>query len=131
MATPELVSLQASQLPSLDTAEPMWIYDRDSLRFLAVNDAAVRQYGYSRRQFLEMTILDIRPLEDISKLLRHTLNLGVPHANSQGKWRHCRKGGCVFEVEVTSWQLMFEGRAAEMVLAVPVPLRKSVAAAAY
>src|SRR5262249_51911006 len=43
---------------------PMWVYERDTLRFLAVNEAAVRRYGYSRQEFLNMTIEDIRPPED-------------------------------------------------------------------
>src|SRR6185436_3216750 len=48
---------------------PMWMYDRETLRFLAVNDAAVRHYGYSRDQFATMTLTDIRPSEDALALL--------------------------------------------------------------
>ena len=48
--------------------QAMWVYDLTTLRFLAVNDAAVRHYGYSRTEFLEMTIKDIRPPEDIQLL---------------------------------------------------------------
>ena len=44
---------------------PMWVYDVESLKFLTVNDAAVAHYGYSREEFLAMTIMDIRPVEDI------------------------------------------------------------------
>ena len=40
---------------------PMWTFDRDTLRFVAVNDAAVRHYGYTRDEFLAMTLADIRP----------------------------------------------------------------------
>lgn len=47
---------------------PMWVYDVDSLRFLAVNAAAIHQYGYSEREFLGMTIADIRPSEDRARL---------------------------------------------------------------
>jgi PAS domain-containing protein len=60
---------------AFETAEtPMWVYDVKSLAFLAVNDAAVRLYGYSRDQFLAMTILDIRPAEDVIAILRETLS---------------------------------------------------------
>src|SRR5438034_243574 len=47
---------------------PMWVYDRASLEFLAVNDAAVDHYGYSRNEFLKMTLADMRPLEDLEEL---------------------------------------------------------------
>src|SRR6266436_7401564 len=47
---------------------PMWLYDRGSLRFLAVNDAAVQAYGYTREEFLDLTIKDIRPREDVRAL---------------------------------------------------------------
>ena len=48
---------------------PMWVYDAQTLRFLAVNDAAVRHYGYSREEFLAMAITDIRPAEEVQQLL--------------------------------------------------------------
>jgi PAS domain S-box-containing protein len=44
--------------------QPMWVFDIETLRFLEVNDAAIRHYGYSRDEFLSMTILDILPPED-------------------------------------------------------------------
>ena len=47
----------------------MWVYDAQTLRFLAVNEAAVRHYGYTRQEFLAMTITDIRPREDVETLL--------------------------------------------------------------
>ena len=48
---------------------PMWVVERETLQFLAVNDAAVRQYGYSRAEFLEMTLRDVRPPEEVPRLL--------------------------------------------------------------
>jgi PAS domain S-box-containing protein len=50
---------------------PMWVYDLESLRFLEVNPAAVEHYGYSREEFLQMTLLAIRPAEDRPRLLAH------------------------------------------------------------
>src|SRR4029078_7791644 len=50
--------------------QPVWVYDRNTLDFLAVNNAAVQTYGYSRDEFLSMTILEIRPPEDVPKLLK-------------------------------------------------------------
>src|ERR1039458_5199252 len=57
--------------PLFDRAPvPMWVFDRESLRFLAVNDAAVWKYGYSREEFLALTIADIRPPADVPQLRR-------------------------------------------------------------
>ena len=58
---------------------PMWVFDTRTFAFLAVNDAAVRQYGYSREQFLSMTILDIRPVADVVPLL--TARGGTAHVS--------------------------------------------------
>ena len=57
---------------------PMWVYDAETLAFLAVNDAAVRHYGYSREEFLAMTIKDIRPPEDIPRMLVDVAARGGP-----------------------------------------------------
>src|SRR5664279_1933119 len=52
---------------------PMWVYDQETLRFLDVNQAAILRYGYSRAEFLGMTILDIQPMADIPLLLHEVL----------------------------------------------------------
>ena len=57
---------------------PMWVYDLETLRFLAVNDAAVRRYGYSREEFLALTIRDIRPPEDVPALLSFVARAAAP-----------------------------------------------------
>jgi hypothetical protein len=95
----------------------MWIFDQETLAFLEVNEAAVRQYGYSRQQFLSMTIVDIRPREDVPELLRHT-DRSRPLGQSTGAgWRHKTGSGVVFPVAITTWELTFHGRPAELVLA--------------
>ena len=103
--------------------QAMWVYDLTTLRFLAVNDAAVRHYGYSRTEFLEMTIKDIRPPEDIELLEKYLLNdtEGVLNA---GEWRHRKKDGTVINVDITSSRLTFGGRPAEFVLVHDVTERK-------
>jgi len=96
--------------------QPMWVYDLESLAFLAVNDAAVRNYGYSQEEFLRMTIADIRPAEDVDRLLVNiaAVTEGIDEA---GLWRHRKKDGTLIEVEITSHTLEFAGRRAEVVLA--------------
>ena len=95
--------------------QPMWVYDLETLRFLAVNDAAIRHYGYSRIQFLEMTLKDIRPAEDVD-LLSAYLASDSPERHHAGEWRHRKKDGSLINVEITSNRLTFAGRPAEFVL---------------
>ena len=100
---------------------PMWLYDINTLRFLEVNDAAVHYYGYSREEFLSMSIKDIRPEEDIQSLMGH-LQQTVEHDgfNEAGVWRHRKKNGKVIEVEIISHTLEFNGHNAKMILATEI-----------
>jgi PAS domain S-box-containing protein len=102
---------------------PTWVFDRETLRFLAVNAAAVRKYGYSSDEFLAMTIKDIRPPEDVPVLLE---SVGAIRDGNEsvGIWRHRRKDATVIDVEITSYALNFAGRDAEVVVAVDVTQRK-------
>jgi PAS domain S-box-containing protein len=102
---------------------PTWVFDRETLRFLAVNDAAVRKYGFSRDEFLAMTLKDIRPPEDIPALLETVKNLGEGNESS-GAWRHRLKDGTLIDTENTSYALTFLGRAARVVVAVDITQRK-------
>lgn len=103
---------------------PMWVYDVESLAFLAVNDAAVDAYGYSHDEFFGMTIKDIRPEEDVSRLLENIAHVttGIDRA---GYWRHRKRDGRIIDVEITSHSLLFEGRPAELVLVNDVTERKA------
>lgn len=109
--------VQVLGIPFAKNVHPMWVFDRENLAFLEVNDAAVQQYGYSRSEFLGMKITDIRPAEDVPDLLRQT-RFPRPQGASTGEhWRHRTKSGTVFPVAITSWELTFRGHPAEMVLA--------------
>ncbi len=103
--------------------QAMWVYDLETLRFLAVNDAAVNHYGYSRAEFLEMTLKDIRPPEDVPLLCEYIAseNSEIDHA---GEWRHRKKDGTITIVEITSHRLNFAGRLAEFVLASDITERR-------
>src|SRR5215203_1267080 len=98
--------------------QPMWIYDRDTLVFLAVNDAAFHEYGYSLNEFLAMTIKDIRPPEDVPLLLEKVASV-KPGMNSTST-RHFKKDGNLIEVEIVSHTLQYAGRRAELVLAMNI-----------
>jgi PAS domain S-box-containing protein len=101
----------------------MWVYDLATLRFLAVNDAAVGHYGYSRAEFLDMTIKDIRPPEDVKLLEKYLASDNAERANA-GEWRHRKKDGTIITVDITSNRLAFGGRPAEFVLVHDVTERK-------
>jgi PAS domain S-box-containing protein len=102
---------------------PTWAYDRETLRFLAVNKAAVRKYGYSTAEFLAMTVKNIRPPEDIPVLLESVAH--VREGNEKvSDWKHRLKDGSIIDVEITSYALTFAGRPAEVVVAVDISRKK-------
>ncbi len=99
--------------------QPMWVFDIETLRILDVNDAAVGHYGYSRGEFLAMTILDLRPAEDAPAVLEAVAAPGRGLRRVQA-WRHRRRDGSLIDVEVRAHDLDLEGRPARLVLAVDV-----------
>jgi diguanylate cyclase (GGDEF)-like protein/PAS domain S-box-containing protein len=94
--------------------QPMWVYDVTTLRFLEVNEAAVRHYGYSRERFLTLRITDIRPGEDVAPLL-DGLSAGGTGRSDGDSWRHLLADGRIIDVEITSHRLVFAGRDAVLV----------------
>jgi two-component system, cell cycle sensor histidine kinase and response regulator CckA len=98
---------------------PMWVVDRDTLRYLAANDAAVEHYGYSRDEFLSMNITQLRPAEDVAAVQR-----AIPKEKAglekMGVWRHVKKGGTLIHVDIAIHTLAFAGRSAWLVLAYDV-----------
>jgi len=102
---------------------PMWVFDRKTLKFLAVNEAASRQYGFSSQEFLTMTIEDIRPEEDIPTLLESTAtpSQGLQEATI---WRHRKKNGAIIDVEIIGHDLYLHGIEAELIAARDISERK-------
>ncbi len=105
---------------------PMWVYDIETLKFLAVNQAAIEAYGYSRDDFLSMTIADLRDASEVP-----SMRAAVDHAKSTrvhqaGVWKHRRSDGSILEVEITSCELTFEGRRARLVAAEDVTRRRRI-----
>ena len=96
--------------------QPMWVYDAQTLAFLAVNDAAISRYGFSRDEFLAMTILDIRPDEDRERLLEWT-HTDLGPLSKSGLWRHRWKDGTIRNVEISSHEFTFAERRARLVVA--------------
>jgi PAS domain S-box-containing protein len=102
---------------------PVWVFDDETLRFLAVNDAALHAYGYTRQEFARMTLRDVRPGEDIPRLEARPWR-GQPQVS--GMWRHRTKDGTVREVFVRSQVLVFRKRRARMAIIEDMTERRSV-----
>ena len=108
---------------------PMWVFDRETLRFLEVNAAAVSHYGYSRDEFLAMRITDIRPESDVAlavAAVRGDTESATRH--HVGDWRHRTKDGRIIDVEVAAHDTEFGGQAGRLVVAHDVTERKRLEA---
>jgi two-component system NtrC family sensor kinase len=97
-----------------DNPDPLWIYDCETLRFLAVNEAAVREHGYSRAEFLRMTLRDIQPEGELSHLEARVSQLPV-RMNRSGPWKHRHRDGTIVEVETRSYLITYQGRKSRVV----------------
>ncbi len=95
---------------------PMWVVDKQSLRFLAVNAAASAHYGYSTAEFLAMTIKDLHPSEDIAALL-NVIETSDTNEQSISPWRHRRKDSSLIDVDIAANKMMFAGIPAWLILA--------------
>ena len=96
---------------------PMWVFDRETFSFLMVNDAALRHYGYSLKEFLSMTVRDIRPEEDQERFLAAVKSPRHNGPSDRELWRHRKKDGTVIDVEISSQPITFRAVNAELVLA--------------
>jgi PAS domain S-box-containing protein len=102
---------------------PKWIYDPETLRFLAVNEAAQAHYGYSADEFLSMTIRDIRPPEDVAAL-QHDVALALENRSTAGEWRHRKKDGTLIQAIVSAHDITMNGQRARLVVAQDITERK-------
>jgi diguanylate cyclase (GGDEF)-like protein/PAS domain S-box-containing protein len=102
----------------------MWVFDPETLQFLAVNDVVVEHYGYTRKQFLEMTLLDIRPREDWEEARAAAQAPEDAWRHRSKAWRHIRADGSEIEVETYGKTIQFHGEAAVMVALIDVTDRK-------
>lgn len=103
--------------------QPMWIFETETLRIRKVNAAAVHHYGYSEAEFLNLTIADIRPPEDLARLQETLASKPTQSPTADGVWRHFRKDGSIIEVEVVSHDVDFDGRPARWAMTIDVSAR--------
>ena len=101
----------------------MWVFDRETLQILQVNDAALRHYGYARRDFLQMSAGELHPPEEVSRLLEALQDSNV-RESLPGQWRHRRKDRSVIDVEIFLHKMEYSGHAAALVVAQDITERK-------
>jgi two-component system cell cycle sensor histidine kinase/response regulator CckA len=94
---------------------PEWVFDEETLCLLDVNETALKEYGFTREEFLALTIADLRPAEDAPRL-RAFLREAAAELR-QSVWRHRRKDGSLIDVDVTGRPIMFGDRRARLVVA--------------
>jgi diguanylate cyclase (GGDEF)-like protein/PAS domain S-box-containing protein len=106
---------------------PMWIFDTETLRFLAVNDAAVERYGYTADEFRRMTLRDIRPPEQVGAMEQHVHQAaGGDAVTISGPWTHILRDGRRIDVEISAHSIQFEGRPARFSLVQDVTERQQL-----
>jgi PAS domain S-box-containing protein len=103
---------------------PKWVYNTASLRFMEVNGAAIATYGYSRDEFLSMTLSDIRPVEDIERLMRSTQQLSFDRSPPR-EWRHRYHDGRIVDVEVYSHEIQLASEVARVAVIIDITARKN------
>ncbi len=107
---------------------PMWVFDPDTLRFLAVNDAAISHYGYARKEFMQMTVRDIRPEDDVPAFLDF-LSKNRRFDERVKVWRHRKKDGSIINVEIKSSTIAVGSETGVLILANDVTERQKAATA--
>ena len=103
---------------------PLWIYHVKTKIFLEVNNAAINHYGYSREEFLAMSVTDIRPAEDIGIFLELQKASQEGNLIHKGLWRHLKKNGDLIYVEITSYNIEYDGKPAALVMSNDITDRK-------
>jgi PAS domain S-box-containing protein len=100
----------------ISNPHPMWVCHPETLACLAVNNAAIQHYGYSREEFLSMTMTDLQYLENLPRMMDKLSR--IPHKHKKaGIWKHMKKDGTIINVEIRSSEFFFAGRPAKLVLA--------------
>jgi PAS domain S-box-containing protein len=101
---------------------PKFLFDYESLQFLAVNEAATRHYGYSRAEFLALSLLDISPSEDVRGFVS-SLDEFEPIATRSGSFTHKKKDGTTIRADVTVHKFVLGTRPCGLAVALDVTER--------
>lgn len=100
--------------------QPMWLFDTKTFRFVQVNKAATELYGYSEKEFLNMTLMDIKLEEDIFKVTKHIRDYKPEDGIHKGKFVHHKKSGEAIEVDIYSTPIIINDRSCRSVIVIDV-----------
>jgi PAS domain S-box-containing protein len=104
---------------------PMWVYSVENLRFLDVNNALIQYYGYSKSEFLGMTIQDLHADEDAAMaILFNKMSKNTEGINLTGEWKLKSKEGKISYAEIVSHAFIFNNENAKLVIANDITDRK-------
>ncbi len=95
---------------------PMFIWDFETLKIIKANQESLELYGYTKDEFLQLTIKDIRPVQDISLIEAATKSVDIYGEVHKKNWRHQKKDGTIFYVDLTAHLINHQGRKASLVL---------------
>jgi two-component system, cell cycle sensor histidine kinase and response regulator CckA len=125
----EVLLASATQYRALfeNSPLPKFLHDNETLRYLAVNDAAITHYGYSREEFLTMTPADLSPVENDAATMAVASAPGV-EATTAGIHRHRKADGTSIEVEITAQKFVFLGRPCGLTIAIDITERNRLEA---
>ncbi len=104
---------------------PMWLYDTETLQFIAVNDTTVQNYGYSREEFAGLSITSIQSDEELARF-KEVLRESEVDTPAENEWRHRRKDGTIFPVQIIARPLNFQGRKVRLVMAEDITEKKEL-----
>jgi PAS domain S-box-containing protein len=102
---------------------PMWVYDIETLKFLNINDAAIKHYGYTKEEFLNMTIKEIRPIDERKYIEDIVAKRRIDRAFHHGVFRHIKNSGEIIHVDIQSNEIIFNNNRARLVLATDISER--------
>lgn len=105
-----------------DNESPMWIYELPTLRILKINEAAIKHYGYSEKEWLSMTIRDIRPRFDLAKFNEYMYRHAIPESsltgfNHSGVWKHANKKGEIVYADITGHEIKYGDTSCRVIIA--------------
>lgn len=104
---------------------PMWVVDQQHFKFLDVNNTAIYKYGYSKEEFLSMTLLNIRPEEERQAFIESDHSPVIDKNNyNRGTWKHRKKDGTILYAEITVQSVVYQGIPARLILANDVTEKK-------
>lgn len=103
--------------------QPMWIYNISTLKFLEVNEAAIKHYGYTSEEFRQMSVLDVRPESERQKFM-DTFGKKLGGYSLSGEWKHRKKNGEIIDVEISSFDVLFKEEEARHVMIIDITQRK-------